>query len=302
MDGEANRMGSFSGLGKVKVITFEKTASYILLHVGVLLMAVNIHYFMAPNQFASGGLGGLSIVLQAMFPNMPLGGLMGLLNILFFLLGFAFLGFQFGLKTIYASFLLTFFVWGFGEIDPVSMPLSHDLFIQLVVGTLIAGLGLVLVLKQNASTGGMDLIAMILNKYFSIEIGKAVLMADCLISVAALFVFGVEKGLYACFGVFLRGIVVDYFRNQLQMTKEVVIISKKCEHIKQFIIENLHKSATLHTAKGAFSNDDKEVITIVLERQDYIKLKKFIYKTDKRAFITVHNMNEVMGSNFKNIV
>ena len=302
MDGEANRMGSFSGLGKIKTISFEKTLSYLWLHIGVLLMAVNIHYFMAPNQFASGGLGGLSVVLQSYFPTIPLGGLMGLLNILFFLLGFAFLGFQFGLKTIYASFLLTFFVWMLGRLDPVYVPLSHDLFIQLVVGTLIAGLGLVLVLKQNASTGGMDLIAMIINKYFAIEIGKAVLMADCLISLAAIFAFGMEKGLYACFGVFLRGVVVDYFHDQLQMTKEVVIISEKCEHIKHYIIEQLHKSATLHSAIGAFSNDEKEVITIVLKRQDYIKLKKFIYKIDKNAFITVHNMNEVVGNNFNNVV
>ncbi|MFT8322427.1 MAG: YitT family protein [Bacillus sp. (in: firmicutes)] len=274
----------------------------LLLHVGVFLVAVNIHFFLAPNHFAAGGLGGLSIVLHALFPQYSLGILMLVLNIILFSIGFIFLGFQFGLKTIYASFLLTFMVWVLQKYVPLNAPLSNDLFLQLVIGTLIAGLGIVLVFNQNASTGGMDLIAMILNKYFSMDIGKAVLLADCSISLLAVFAFGIERGLYACFGIFLRGIIIDYFNNQLTMTKEVVIISEECEQIKEFIIKNLNKSATVHSAKGAFTNNRKEVITIVLEKQDFIKLKKYIYKVDKLAFITVHNMNVVMGSGFKSAI
>jgi len=283
----------------MKKVNAKYIGNLLLLHAGVFLIAANIHFFMAPNQFASGGLGGLSIVLYAFFPNLSLGVVMLLLNIILFIVGFAFLGFQFGVKTIYASFLLTFFVWLLDYFYPMFQAFSDDLLLQLVIGTLIAGFGLVLVFNQNASTGGMDLIAMILNKYLAIDIGKAVLMADCFISLLAVFAFGIDKGLYACFGIFLRGIVIDYFTSQFNITKEVVVISEHWEQIQKYIIRELHKSATIHTAKGAFTNNRKKVITIILERKDYVKLKKYISQIDRKAFVTVHNMNEVIGTGFR---
>lgn len=273
-----------------------------LLHVGIALVAINIHFFLAPNQFAAGGLGGLTIVMHHFFPNVSIGLLMLCFNVVLFGLGFMFLGFSFGLKTIYSSFMLSFMVWLFGEVAPMTESLSEDKLIQLMVGVLIAALGLVIVMKEGASTGGMDLIGMILNKYFSIDIGKAVLFSDMIIVLLSIVAFGVENGLYALFGIVLRGVVIDYLIQQFSLTKEVVIISYKCDLIKNFIIENLGRSATVHEAKGAFSNEQKEVITIVLKRSEFHSLKKYINEIDKRAFISVHNMSEVVGNGFKSIV
>ncbi len=273
-----------------------------LLHVGIALVTINIHFFLAPNQFAAGGLGGLTIVMHHFFPNASIGLLMLCFNVVLFGLGFMFLGFSFGLKTIYSSFMLSFMVWLFGEVAPMTEPLSEDKLIQLMVGVLIAALGLVIVMKEGASTGGMDLIGMILNKYFSIDIGKAVLFSDLIIVLLSIIAFGVENGLYALFGIVLRGVVIDYLIQQFSLTKEVVIISYKCDLIKNFIIENLGRSATVHEAKGAFSNEQKEVITIVLKRSEFHSLKKYINEIDKRAFISVHNMSEVVGNGFKSMV
>lgn len=273
-----------------------------LLHVGIALVAINIHFFLAPNQFAAGGLGGLTILMHHFFPNVSIGLLMLCFNVVLFGLGFMFLGFSFGLKTIYSSFMLSFMVWLFGEVAPMTESLSEDKLIQLMVGVLIAALGLVIVMKEGASTGGMDLIGMILNKYFSIDIGKAVLFSDMIIVLLSIVAFGVENGLYALFGIVLRGVVIDYLIQQFSLTKEVVIISYKCDLIKNFIIENLGRSATVHEAKGAFSNEQKEVITIVLKRSEFHSLKKYINEIDKRAFISVHNMSEVVGNGFKSIV
>lgn len=273
-----------------------------LLHVGIALVAINIHFFLAPNQFAAGGLGGLTIVMHHFFPNVSIGLLMLCFNVVLFGLGFMFLGFSFGLKTIYSSFMLSFMVWLFGEVVPMAEPLSEDKLIQLMVGVLIAALGLVIVMKEGASTGGMDLIGMIINKYFSIDIGKAVLFSDMIIVLLSIVAFGVENGLYALFGIVLRGVVIDYLIQQFSLTKEVVIISYKCDLIKNFIIENLGRSATVHEAKGAFSNEQKEVITIVLKRSEFHSLKKYINEIDKRAFISVHNMSEVVGNGFKSMV
>lgn len=273
-----------------------------ILHVGIALVAINIHFFLAPNQFAAGGLGGLTIVMHHFFPNVSIGLLMLCFNVVLFGLGFMFLGFSFGLKTIYSSFMLSFMVWFFGEVAPMAEPVSEDKLIQLMVGVLIAALGLVIVMKEGASTGGMDLIGMIFNKYFSIDIGKAVLFSDMIIVLLSIVAFGVENGLYALFGIVLRGVVIDYLIQQFSLTKEVVIISYKCDLIKNFIIENLGRSATVHEAKGAFSNEQKEVITIVLKRSEFHSLKKYINEIDKRAFISVHNMSEVVGNGFKSIV
>lgn len=275
---------------------------FLILHVGIALVAVNIHFFLAPNKFAAGGLGGLTIVLHHFFPNVSIGLLMLIFNILLFGLGFIFLGFSFGLKTIYASFVLSFLVWFFGNALPMAQPLSDDKLIQLIVGVLIAAFGLVIVMKEGASTGGMDLIGMILNKYFSIDIGKAVLSSDIIIVLLSIIAFGIENGLYSLFGIVLRGVVIDYLIQQFSLTKEVVIISYKCDLIKQFIVTNLGRSATIHQAKGVFTNEQKEVITIVLKRNEFNSLKKYIKEVDQRAFISVHNMTEVVGNGFKSIV
>jgi len=277
----------------------KKVVSFLYLNLGIILVAINIHFFLAPNQFAAGGLGGLVIVLHHFLPNISMGILMVFLNIVLFGAGFAFLGFQVGVKTIYSSFALSFIVWLFEHVYPISAPLSDDKLIQLLIGLLIAALGLVIVFRQNASTGGMDLIGMILNKYFSIDIGKSVLIADFLIAVLSIVAFGFEKGLYALFGIIFRGVVIDYFMEQFTLTKEMVIISNQCDQIKDFIVTRLGRSATVHEAKGAFTNDKKEVITIVVERQEFVQLKKYINKIDTKAFITVHNMSEVVGRGFR---
>lgn len=276
--------------------------NFLYLNIGVLLVSINIHFFLAPNHFAAGGLGGLTIVLHHFLPHLSIGPLMVILNIILFGVGFAFLGFQFGLKTIYASFASSFMVWIMDKVTPLATPLSHDKLIQLIIGLLIAALGLVIVFNQNASTGGMDLIGMILNKYFSIDIGKAVLMADGIIVILSIIAFGFESGLYALFGIIFRGVAIDYFVHQFRLTKEVVIISNQCDQIKQFIVTELGRGATVHEAKGAFTDDKKEVITIVVERQEFVHLKKFVNKIDNQAFITVHDTSEVLGNGFRRAV
>ncbi|MGJ7919893.1 YitT family protein [Neobacillus sp. LXY-4] len=277
----------------------KKLIGFIYLNLGILLVAINIHFFLAPNQFAAGGLGGLAIVLHYYIPFVSIGLLMAVFNIFLFFAGFAFVGFQFGVKTIYSSFALSGMVWILDKLFPLSGPLSDDKLIQLIIGLLIAALGLVIVFNQNASTGGMDLIGLILNKYFSIDIGKAVLLADLLIAILSVLAFGFEKGLYALFGIIFRGLVVDYLFEQFSIVKEVVIISNQCDLITGFIVKQLRQSATVHEAKGAYSNDKKEVITIVVKRQEYNQLKRFVHSVDKEAFVIVHKMSEVLGNGFR---
>lgn len=279
----------------------KKLLSFLLMNIGTLFVAVNVHFFLSPNNLATGGVSGMSILLNHVFPGMSIGLFMVLVNIVLFIVGISVLGFSFGAKTVYTSFALSFYVWALEWLAPLQQPLSDDILIQLIIGQCIAACGMALVFHQNASTGGTDIIAMILNKYFSIDVGRGVLISDLAIASSSALIFGPEVGMYAFFGVILNGLVIDYMLQQLNTNKEVVIISRQSEEIKLFIVEELGRGATVHTATGAFTSDHKEVITTILGRKDYTKLKKYIGIIDEKAFITVHNMNEILGQNFKRL-
>ncbi|MBN8235991.1 YitT family protein [Halobacillus kuroshimensis] len=279
----------------------KKVWSFLMMNLGALAVATNVHFFLSPNDLATGGVSGLSIVLNKVFPDLSLGMIMILLNIVLFIVGFIFLGFQFGVKTIYASFALSFMVWGLEAFFPMQEALSDDLLIQLIIGQIIAASGMALVFHQGASTGGTDILAMILNKFFSIEVGKGVLFSDIAIATSSIFLFGPTVGMYAFFGVILNGLVIDYMLQQFEDNKEIVIISRESELVRNFIINKLGRGATIHEAKGAFNQEQKEVITTILSRKDYTRLKKYMTAVDEQAFITVHSMNEILGENFKRL-
>ncbi|KGP72606.1 YitT family protein [Pontibacillus yanchengensis] len=280
---------------------FKNILSFIVINLGVFCVAANVHFFLSPNSLATGGVSGLSIVLNDVFPDMSLGLVMLILNVICFLLGFIFIGFKFGSKTIYTSFAVSFMVWALEKFAPMDQPLSDDILIQLIIGQAIAAAGIAMVFHQGASTGGTDIIAMILNKYLSIDMGKAVLFSDIAIAASSIFVFGPQIGLYAFFGVILNGIVIDYALQQFDDNKEIVIISRESEMVREFIVHELGKGATIHSAKGAFNYDSKEVITTILKRKDFIRLKRYISEVDHTAFVTVHTMNEIIGQNFKRL-
>lgn len=280
---------------------WKQIKSFLLINLGALFVAANVTYFLSPNNLATGGVSGLSIVMNTVFPGFSLGLIMIILNILLFIVGFIFLGFQFGTKTIYASFALSFMVWGLETYFPIQEALSEDILIQLIIGQIIAASGMAVVFHQGASTGGTDIIAMILNKYFSVEVGKGVLISDIAIAISSVFVFGPAIGMYAFFGVILNGLVIDYVLEQFEDNKEVVIISEESDDVRSYIVEKLGRGATIHQAKGAFNREDKEVITTVLTRKEYTKLKKYMTAIDEHAFITVHKMNEILGENFKRL-
>jgi uncharacterized membrane-anchored protein YitT (DUF2179 family) len=279
----------------------QRIFSFLMMNLGAFLVSVNVHFFLSPNKLATGGVSGLSIIMNDLFPGLSLGLFMIIINVLLFIVGVIFLGFNFGAKTIYASFALSFYVWLLEIVAPMSQPLSDDILIQLIIGQCIAATGMAIVFHQQASTGGTDILALIFNKFFNIEVGRGVLLADLSIALSSAILFGPQVGMYAFFGVILNGLVIDYTLQQFNSNKEIVIISKYSDEIKSFIVHELGKGATIHTAKGAFTSDEKEVITTILGRKDFSKLRGFITQIDNHAFITVHTMNEILGQNFKRL-
>ena len=274
---------------------------YFIITFGLILVAAGIHFFLVPHNLAAGGLTGLAMVINHYFPALSIGVLMFIGNIFFFVIGFIFIGKGFGVKTIYSSLMLSVIIAIFEKVMPVTKPISEDILINLIFGILIGAIGMAIVFNENASTGGTDIPAKILNKYFNIEIGKGLLIIDFIVTGLAVIAFGATTGMYALLGVIVNGTVVDYVIDGLNITKRIEIISSDCESIRKYIIEDLERSATLYRAVGAYNLEERDVIVTVLGKKEFIKLKNHIKSIDPRAFIITHNVHEVLGEGFRDI-
>ena len=276
----------------------EKFKSFLLLFAGSFLVALGTYFFLAPNKIAAGGVSGIAIIINSIFPNLYIGELMMIMEVVLLIIAVLTLGPTFGIKTVFCSFSVSGIILIFEKIVPNVQPVNNDILLQLIFGILVCGIGIGIVFNQNASTGGTDIIAKIINKYLKISIGKSLLIADILITIAAALIFGLDKGLYSILGVLINATIVDKVISEFNTYKEVAIISSQGENIKSYIVNNLDRGATIYYAKGAYKNNESEVITTVLNRKEFIKLKDFIKAIDDKAFITVNEVNEVLGEGF----
>ncbi|WP_291571858.1 YitT family protein [Clostridium sp. UBA4548] len=275
---------------------------YVMITIGLILVAAGVYFFLIPNDLAAGGVTGLAMVINYYFPVLNVGAIMLVLNVILFIIGFIFIGSGFGVKTIYSSLMLSFIISIMETIFPMSGPVTEDIFINLIFGILVGAIGMAIVFNQNASTGGTDIVAKILNKYMHLEIGKGLLLADLLVTLLAIAAFGATVGMYSLLGVIINGFTVDSAIQGLNIIKKVEIVSSKGIEIKNFIIKELDRSATLYDAKGAYSLQNKEVITTVLGKREVIRLKNFIKEIDPKAFIITYNVHETLGEGFTDLM
>lgn len=274
---------------------------YLLITIGLVFLAAGIHFFLVPHNLAVGGMTGIAMVVNYYFPAISISVIMLIGNVIFFILGIILVGKGFGVKTIYASLMLSFVLAIFEKVAPLSAPITEDVLISLIFGILISAIGMAVVFNENASTGGTDIPAKILNKYFHIEIGRGLLIIDFIVTVFAIITFGATTGMYALLGVIMNGAVVDYVIDGLNVTKRIEIVSRKSEEIRKFIIDDLERSATLYRAVGAYNLEEEDVIVTVMDKKEFIRLKNYIKDIDPRAFIITHNVHEVLGEGFRDI-
>lgn len=273
----------------------------LLLNIGLILSAAGIHFFKNPNHFAIGGTSGLAILLNAIFPTVDLGMFMFITNGALVVVGFLFLGKDFGFWTIYSSFAMSAYVWLLGKMMPVTVSLSGDLLLDLMWAIILPAAGSAIVFNMGASTGGTDIVAMILSKHTSIEIGKALLISDFAITAAAGYVFGVKTALYCILALIIKGFALDSLIDGLNTRKQITIISSHSDEVKEFIIKNLHRGATVYKAKGAYTGHDEEIIMTVLSRRQALMLRNYIRTVDPRAFMSSINSSETLGKGFMDL-
>lgn len=279
----------------------KKFREYFFITLGTLMVALATKFLLAPNKVAAGGVIGLAIIINSFFPFLDIGLLSLIMNGFLFIIAFIFIGSKFGGKTIYASVSLSGLIWALNKGITSNIPITHDLFLASIFGTIISGIGMGIVFNQNASTGGTDIIAKIVSKFINAPIGKSLLTVDFVITLFSAISFGIEIGMYSLLSVLFNGFVIDIIIEGLNICKQIMVISPENNLIRKFIIEELERGCTIFTAKGGYTGNDTYILYTVLSRREFIRLKEFIKQVDKKAFITVGDVHEVLGEGFKNI-
>ncbi|MBU5317628.1 YitT family protein [Clostridium bornimense] len=273
---------------------------YSLITIGIILVAISIEYFFAPNNLAAGGVTGLAIVLNYLFPYIGVGILTLIINLLLFAVAFLVLGGSFGKKSIFATIELSLVMWAIEKfLNPFAI--TSDLVIATIFGTIITAFGMAVVFNNNSSTGGTDILAKVMNKFLHINIGISLLIIDIIITFFAAIVFGLDIGFYSMLSVIILGVTIDRFIDGFNTSKEIMVMTKKENEVKDFIINELSRGCTYLKGTGCYSGKDINVIYAILGRNEFIKLKRYIKEIDSRAFISVRESHEVLGEGFKEI-
>jgi uncharacterized membrane-anchored protein YitT (DUF2179 family) len=280
-------------------ITRSSVSSFLLINLGLFLTALGIVLFKVPNHFVNGGVSGLSIEATKLFPGLSVGPAMTLINLALVVWGFLALGKQFGWNTVYSSFALSAMVWVLDLVFPLSAPLTHDPMLELFFGIGLPAIGSAIVFNQNSSTGGTDIVAKVLSTKTAINTGMALLVSDFIIAFSALWVFGVTAGLYSVLGLVLKAFLVDLVLENLNVHKQLEIITAHPEPILDFILHTLHRGATIYPAKGAYTGTDWQVIHTVVGRRQALAIRRVLKEHDPKAFVTITTTTEIIGKGFR---
>jgi uncharacterized membrane-anchored protein YitT (DUF2179 family) len=274
---------------------------FLLLNLGLILTALGIVVFKAPNHFALGGTSGISIIISTLNPGLPVGAIMWIVNAVLVVLGFIFLDRDSMGWTIFSSFALSAYVSLFEQLIPLSAPLTDDTLLELIFAVMLPGIGSAFVFNIGASTGGTDILAMILKKHTSLQIGTALLVADMGIVAWAAILYGPRTGLYCVLGLVAKALVVDQFIESVNTSKVVSIIADDPQPIMDYIVHDLHRTATLRYERGGFSGRSFETIVTVLNRHEAAQLRNYVRSLEPNAFMTIVSSSEIIGRGFRRI-
>ena len=282
-------------------LTKETFMEYVMLTAGTLLIAVGVYFFKFPNHFSTGGVSGLSIILGHYMPSTP-GAIMFIINQALLLLGFAILGKSFGVRTAYTSLVLSGATWALEYICPLNGPMTTQPLLELVFAVALPAIGSAILFNMQASSGGTDIVAMILRKYTNLNIGNALLFVDFSITVAACFAFGMETGLFSVLGLMLKSVIVDMVLENIKVHKAFQIITSKPNEMIAFITDELKRGATKIDGEGAFTHEDKTVILTVVNRYQAVRLRQYARSVDEHCFILITNTTEIIGNGFRGVM
>ena len=290
---------------KIKV-TKAEVKYWLFLNLGILLLSAGVYFFKAPNNFATGGISGLAIILAKFItPKVSWLGqpeITAIINSLLLIVGFIFLGRGCSLKTVYCTLVYSAEMEIMQLIKKMDAPLTNELFLEFVLMMLLTGTGSAIIFNCKASAGGTDIIALIIKKYTNLkDVGLALLVTDFAIALSTFFVFNVRTGLYSMLGLFAKAFLIDGVIESIVKSKYVMIITPHPETVAPFIIEGLHRSYTSFKAQGGYSGEERTVLVTVCKKTEAFKLKVKIHEVDPEAFVILCDTSEIMGRGWSNL-
>lgn len=279
----------------------KKIKTFLMMTLGCILLAMGVYFFKIPNGFATGGVTGIGTILAKIIPGITAGAWIWILNIALLILGFIFLGSKNGFKTVYCSMLYSAITYVLEIVVPVTEPLSNQPLLELIYAMLLTSIGSAMIFNANGSSGGTDIVALILKKFTSLDVGKSLLVVDFLVAASAFIVFDVQTGLFSLLGLFSKAFIVDAVIESLNTCKYFVVITEKREEISEFIIKELHHGVTVSDAVGEYTQTPKAMIHTVCKRIEAVRLRSRIKEIDPHAFIIITTSSEIIGRGFRSV-
>jgi len=264
----------------------------VILTVAVAIIAAAVYFFLVPSHTSVSSISGLGIVLSNFVP-LQLSAITMILNVVLLIIGFFTCGREFGVKTVYTSVMLPLFLGLFEIIFPNFGSMTDSQELDVLCYILVVSVGLSILFNRNASSGGLDIVAKIMNKYLHMELGKAMSLSGMCVALSAALVYDKKTMVLSILGTYFNGIVLDHFIFDNNIKRRVCIITKKEEELRQFIIHDLHSGATIYEAIGAYNMEKRREIITIVDKGEYQKLMKFINQEDPKAFITVYNVSNM---------
>jgi uncharacterized membrane-anchored protein YitT (DUF2179 family) len=278
----------------------DKVKEYFFITLGALLVTIGVYYFKFPNNFSIGGVTGIGILLSSVLAGKVSSGTIVLvINLVLLVIGYIVFGKDFGVKTAYGSLILSLGLKILEVVSPMKQPFTNEPVIELFFAVILPGVGAAILFNLGSSTGGTDIVAMILKKKTNINIGQALLGTDVILTLLTFPIFGTLTGFLSLTGLILKSLVVDNMVEALNLCKYLTVICDDADSICHYIIKDLNRSATICDAKGAFTDHKKKIVLTVMSRSEALQLQQYIKKNHPDAFILITNTSEIIGRGFR---
>ena len=274
---------------------------WMMITFGVIVMVIGIYFFKFPNHFSTGGVTGIGVVLGHYFPGMTPATFVSIFNIFLLIIGFLVLGKGFGFRTVYASLLMSALLQLLEILIPMDKPMTNQPLMELMFAVGLPAVGSAMLFNMDASSGGTDIVAMILRKYSSLNIGIALLCSDIVITLSACLAFGMETGLFSVLGLVIKSLFIDVVTDNLRIQKCFHIITSHPEHLEEYITQTLHRGATRLQGEGVYTHDGKTILLTVVSRHQAVQLRNYIHQEDPGAFLIITTSTEIIGKGFRGV-
>lgn len=274
---------------------------YAMITLGTVIMVLGIYFFKFPNNFSTGGVTGIAVVLARYFPSISRADFVMAINVALLALGFGVFGKNFGGKTVYVSLLMSGLTWVLERVLPMATPMTNQPLLELIFAVSLPAIGSAILFNLDASSGGTDIVAMVLRKYTSLDIGKALICSDLVITFMACVAFGMETGLFSILGLVMKSLLVDMVLENINTHKYFHIITTKPEEIEEYITGTLKRGATELHGEGAYTHEGRTVVLTVMKRREAVMLRKYVKLVDPAAFVLIINTGEIVGKGFRGV-